>query len=117
MYRSIYQQMTAETTANIRDNERRAFERSIELLKLARAAGRGSRESVDALLFVSRLWSILMEDLAHSGNGLPDVLKASLISIGIWVLTRSEDIRQGKSDDFSALIEVSQTVCGGLAAA
>ena len=50
MYRSIYKQIAEETTANIRENEHRAFECSIALLKLAHNAGRGSRESVDALL-------------------------------------------------------------------
>ena len=107
--------MAEETTANIRQGERRAFERSIELLKLAQANGRGSRESVEALLFVNRLWTILMEDLAHAENGLPDSLKASLISIGIWILRQAEDIRQGRSEDFKPLIDVSETVCIGLA--
>lgn len=114
MYQSIYSEMAAETTANIRDSERYAFERSIDLLRLAESKGHGSRESVEALLFLSRLWGILMEDLASPENGLPDALRASLISIGIWMLRRAEDVRQGKVKDFKALIDVSQTICDGL---
>lgn len=114
MYQAIYNDMMAETTASIRENERLAFERSIRLLNAARAKGRGSRESVEALLFVNRLWTVLLEDLADEGNSLPDSLKASLISIGIWVLRRAEDIRQGKVEDFSALIEVSESISKGL---
>jgi flagellar protein FlaF len=114
MYQTLYSDMAADTTASIRENERVAFARSIELLKAASLAGRGSRESVDALLFTNRLWSILLEDLADDANGLPDALKASLISIGIWVLRRTEDIRQGKTDDFAALIEVSESIHKGL---
>lgn len=117
MYRSIYKQIAEETTANIRENEHRAFEHSIMLLKLAGQAGRGSRESVDALLYVNRLWGVLLEDLANPANGLPDSLKASLISIGIWMLRRAEDIRLGKSEDFAALIDVSETIRGGLSPA
>lgn len=114
MYQSLYSEMVADTTANIRENERLAFERSISLLKAAQTEGRGSRQSVEALLFTNRLWSLLLEDLAGDGNGLPDSLKASLISIGIWILRRTEDIRQGKTDDFTALIEVSESIHKGL---
>jgi flagellar protein FlaF len=114
MYLSAYREMAEETAASIRSNERQAFARSIELLKRAQAKGRGSRESVEALLFVHQLWTLLLEDLAHEGNGLPDSLKASIISVGIWVLRRSEDIRQGKTEDFTALIDVSQTISLGL---
>lgn len=106
--------MAAQTTQSIRENERLAFERAIELLQIAQAKGRGSIESVKALLFVSQLWGVLMEDLAHPENGLPDSLKANLISIGIWMLRRAEDIRQGRIEDFAAMIEVSKMIGSGL---
>lgn len=114
MYESTYRAMLEDTSEQIRENERLAFDRSVILLKQAQRAGRGTRESVEALLFVNRLWSLLLEDLSDAGNGLPDSLKASLISIGIWILRRAEDIRQGKIDDFSALIEVSESIREGL---
>lgn len=114
MYQSVYAEMAADTTASIRENERLAFERSISLLKAAQAEGRDSRMSIEALLFTNRLWSVLLEDLADEGNGLPDDLKASLISIGIWVLRRTEDIRQGRTGDFAALIDVSESIHKGL---
>lgn len=114
MFEATYRAMLDDTTERIRENERRAFDTSIELLKAAQKAGRGTRESVEALLYVNRLWTILLEDLADSGNGLPDSLKASLISIGIWMLKRTEEIRQGETEDFSALIEISENIRKGL---
>ncbi|MEI7601821.1 MAG: flagellar biosynthesis regulator FlaF [Aestuariivirga sp.] len=114
MYEVSYMAMLEDTTEQIRDNERRAFDNAIALLKRAQTSGRGTRDSVEALLFVNRLWTLLLEDLADPGNGLPEALRASLISIGIWVLRRSEDIRQGHVEDFSALIEVSETIRNGL---
>ena len=114
MYESTYVSMLEDTAERIRENERRAFDTAITKLKLAQQTGRGTPESVDALLFVNRLWTILLEDLADQGNGLPDSLKASLISIGIWMLRRAEDIRQGRLDDFSTMIEVSETIRKGL---
>lgn len=114
MYKAIYSAMADETSDAIRENEKQAFERSLTLLRAAQEKGRGSRESVEALLFVNRLWTILMEDLALDDNRLPQELRASLISIGIWVLRRAEDIRQGRVADFSALIEVSESIKNGL---
>ena len=114
MYEATYVSMLEDTADRIRENERHAFDTAITKLKLAQQAGRGTRESVEALLFVNRLWTILLEDLADKGNGLPDSLKASLISIGIWMLRRAEDIRQGRLDDFSTMIEVSETIRKGL---
>lgn len=106
--------MADEAAASIRSNERRAFDRSIALLRTASERSRGSREWVEALLFVTRLWTILLEDLAHPGNGLPDRLRADLISIGIWILRQAESIRQGQSSDFAALIDVSCAIRNGL---
>lgn len=106
--------MAEDTGAAIRENERLAFERCITLLKRAEAHGRGSRESVEALVFVNRLWTILLEDLSHPENGLPESLRAGLISVGIWILRQTERIRQGEADGFSSLIEVSQTISNGL---
>lgn len=114
MYQNLYTEMAAETNQSIRDNERLAFERSVELLQSAQAKGRGSIDSVKALLFASQLWGVLMEDLAHPDNALPDELKASILSIGIWMLRRAEDIRQGRSDDFASMIEVSRMIAAGL---
>ncbi len=113
---SIYNEMAADTADTIRSNERRAFDKSIALLKLGQTQGHGSREGVEALLFTNRLWCRLLDDLADDGNSLPDSLKASLISIGIWVLRQTEDIRRGSSSDFVGLIEVSELIRKGLEA-
>jgi flagellar protein FlaF len=114
MYEATYRAMLEDTTEQIRENEKQAFDRAIALLRTAQSAGRGTRESVEALLFVNRLWMILLEDLADSGNGLPDSLKASLISIGLFVLRRTEEIREGSEDDFSSLIEIFESIRKGL---
>ena len=114
MYQSIYSEVAADTTDTIRDNERLAFTRSIEMLKVAQVKGRASLESIEALLFANRLWCLLLEDLADPGNSLPDSLKASLISIGIWVLRQTEELRLGTTADFGALIDVSESIRRGL---
>lgn len=115
MYQSGYAEVLDDAGAVARSNERRALDRAIELLSLAEERGRRSREAVEALLFVDRLWTLLLEDLASPENGLPRELRANLISIGIWVLKEVERIRREESDGFAGLIEICTNIRGGLA--
>jgi flagellar biosynthesis activator protein FlaF len=114
MYQQLYDEIAQDTSSQIRKNEVRAFSHSIDLLKKAKVAGNSSRESVEALFFLNRLWACLLEDLSSAGNGLPAELRGKLISIGIWVLKRAEAIRQGEHNDFQSLIDISQHIYAGL---
>jgi flagellar protein FlaF len=115
MYQFSYAEVLEETPQTARQRERHAIEHSIQLLQAAEKAGIRSRETVEALHFVRRLWSVLIEDLAKTENDLPQQLRADLISIGIWIMREAEQIRLEKSDNFKGIIEVSQTICEGLA--
>jgi flagellar biosynthesis activator protein FlaF len=109
-----YAEILAEAPSDAREREREAIQRSIDLLKTAREKGSNSREAIDALYYLDRLWSLLLDDLASSENRLPKELRASLISIGIWILRQVECIRNEKSKDFDGLIDISKTICMGL---
>mgnify|MGYP003394859162 CR=1 FL=1 len=113
MYQFSYAEVLDETPQGARQRERQAIEQSIELLEAADKAGVKSREAVEALLFVRKLWAILVEDLAKTENDLPQRLRADLISIG--VMREAEQIRLEKSENFKGIIEVSQTIRDGLA--
>jgi flagellar protein FlaF len=115
MYQFPYAEVLEEGSRGTRQRERQAIERSIELMQAADKAGIQSREAVDALLFLRRLWSVLIEDLAKPENDLPQQLRADLISIGLWIMREAEHIRLEKSDNFKGIIEVSQTIRDGLA--
>ena len=114
MYQFSYAEVLDETPHGARERERQAIERSIELLEAADKAGVRSREAIEALLFVRRLWGVLIEDLADTENDLPQALRADLISIGLWVMREAEQIRLEKSDNFKGIIEVSATIRDGL---
>jgi len=116
MYQFPYAEVLDETPQGARERERQAIERSIELLEAADKAGPQSREAVDALHYLRRLWSLLVEDLAKPENDLPEQLRADLISIGLWVIREAEQIRLEKSANFKGIIEVSQNIRDGLAA-
>jgi flagellar protein FlaF len=84
------------------------------MLRSAEKAGANSREAVDAICFLNRLWSFLLEDLVKPENALPDDIRANLISIGIWMLKEADAISSGKSKNFAGLIDVSSVIAEGL---
>ncbi len=114
MYQMQYAEIESDSVSDARDRERLLLQRSIDLLTEADKQGAGSPAASEAVLFVVRLWSSLLEDLANDDNELPAELRASLISIGIWILKEADAIRQGESDNFEGLIDISQIIRDGI---
>jgi flagellar protein FlaF len=114
MYRFSYAEVLEETPQTARERERLALQHSIDLLRSAVQSGPTSREAVDALYFLRRLWTFFIEDLAKPENDLPQQLRADLISVGLWILKEAEEVRLGNSTNFKGLIEVSQLISDGL---
>lgn len=109
-----YAEIDRDSVADAREREKELLQRSIDLLAEAQKQGVNSTAASEAILFVGRLWSSLLEDLANSDNQLPDELRANLISVGIWILKEAEAIRQGESDSFEGLIDISQIIRDGI---
>lgn len=114
MYHFSYAEVLDDNPGEMRARERKAVERSIDLLKAAEAAGPMSRAAVDANIFTVKLWTILIEDLGMAENLLPKQLRADLVSIGIWILKELDEIRMERSTNFRGIIEVSQSIAAGL---
>ena len=114
MYQFSYADIQTDSVADARDRERQLLTRSIDMLIAARAVGSDSMEAIEALHFMNRVWTSFMEDLGSQENALPKELRANLISIGLWLLREAEDVRQGRSDNFDGLIEVSQIIRDGI---
>ena len=114
MYRSSYSEVMEDDPQLARANERAVILHSIQLLDRAEKAGPKSREAVEALLFLRRLWEFLLVELGNSENQLPEKLRAELISVGIGVLKEANAISRGESDDFASLKQISQTIADGL---
>lgn len=114
MYQFSYDEIVEDCQAEARLREGVAMEQAIALLEKAQAAGPDSREAIEALHYLRRLWMIFIDDIVESGNGLPESLKAQLISIGLWVLREIEEIRARRSTDFAGLIEINGIIREGL---
>jgi len=114
MYQFSYADIQTDSIADAKDRERQVLDRSIDLLIEAQKTGVDSFKSIEAIHFVHKLWTTFLDDLGNPDNQLPKELRANLISIGLWVLRESESIRQGSSNNFDGIIEVSQIIRDGL---
>jgi len=114
MYQFSYADVQTDAVADAKDREKQLLSRSIDLLMTAKLKGTASLDAVNALHFLNRVWTIFVEDLGNQENALPQELRANLISIGLWLLREAEEIRQGRSDNFEGLIEVSQIIRDGI---
>ncbi|KZK83367.1 flagellar biosynthesis regulatory protein FlaF [Pseudovibrio sp. Ad13] len=115
MYQMSYAETLEDSSEDRRGQERELFSLVIAQLQAAKEAGIKSSEAAQALISVHRLWSILIDDLGSPDNALPAVLRADLISIGIWCVKQADLLRSGNSDDFESLIEINGLVRDGLA--
>ena len=82
MYKFNYADVLEDTGQAAREDEATAIEQSIEMLEKAQAAGARSREAIEALFYLRRLWSLLIEDLAKPENDLPRGLTRTPIAVG-----------------------------------
>jgi len=72
------------------------------------------QDKVKALDWNRRVWSNLAIDCASEGNQLPQQLRASIISLSIFVSKHSSAvIRDG--EDIDVLVDINRTIMQGLA--
>lgn len=71
---------------------------------------------VDALDWNRRLWSTLASDCASPENQLPPALRASIISLSIWVGKHTSLVIK-REEEFEPLIEINRMIMQGLAPA
>ena len=113
MYKFSYAEILEESGAIKRERERLALDHAIGLLDTAALSDKGA-SALEAIQYTQKLWGFLISDLSNPHNELPDDLKASLISIGLWVMKEGDDILNERSSNFAGLIEVNRAIRDGL---
>ena len=106
-------QKVQQTTESPRDSEYRLFGKVTSALIEAQGAERLDSKLIEALDWNRRMWSTLAGDCAIDGNGLPEQLRAQIISISIWVSRYSSDIMKGAGET-ADLIDINKTIMEGL---
>lgn len=114
MYEFAYNEVIEDSRQTMRARERQAMDRVIAMLRASQEKGPLSRERVEALFYLRRLWTIFLDDLKDPNNELPEQLRAGIISIGIWMMKEIDRARGRQTDDLTPMIEINEIIRDGL---
>jgi flagellar protein FlaF len=114
MYEFAYNEAVDDSRQTLRARERAAMDRVIGMLRAAQDKGPLSRERIEALFYLRRLWTVFLDDLQDPNNELPEQLRAGIISIGIWMTKEIERVRTRVTDDLAPMIEINEIIRDGL---
>lgn len=107
-------QQAAQRAESPRDTEYRLFgEVTRALMEAAEADPSDFATRIKALDWNRRLWSALASDCASDTNALAPQLRASIISLNLWVARHSSAVMR-REEEFEPLIEVNRIVMQGL---
>ncbi|MET4799869.1 flagellar biosynthesis regulator FlaF [Bradyrhizobium sp. LB11.1] len=105
-----YETVVEDSGYEARRRERQALSLGIDRLERLQKERYSTEDQVQSLLYVRRLWTIFIEDLAHPENGLPEQLRADIISIGLWVVKEADRLREEGSNDVMQLVEINRMI-------
>ncbi|NGM48628.1 flagellar biosynthesis regulator FlaF [Caulobacter sp. 602-2] len=109
-------QQAATRTENPREVEYRLFGQVTRaLMEASQADVNDIQTRIHALDWNRRVWSALATDCALPENTMTKELRASIISLSIWV-GRHSSLVMRKEEDFEPLIEINRMIMQGLAA-
>ncbi|MFO1014379.1 MAG: flagellar biosynthesis regulator FlaF [Caulobacteraceae bacterium] len=107
-------QQAAQRAEQPRDLEYRLFAQVTRaLMEAEKAPIDDLKTRINALDWNRRVWSALATDCSSPQNGLPNALRASIISLSIWVAKHSSAVMR-KEETFEALIDVNRLIMQGL---
>lgn len=110
-------QKAATSAESPRQMEYRLFAQvTLALMEAAKSDPSDILARVDVLDWNRRVWTALREDCSNAENGLPAPLRASIISLAIWVGRHTSAVIR-REEQIEPLIEVNRMIMQGLAPA
>ncbi|HEX2816377.1 MAG TPA: flagellar biosynthesis regulator FlaF [Phenylobacterium sp.] len=110
-------QKAATWAESPRQMEYRLFaEVTLALMEAAKTDPTDIPARIDVLDWNRRVWTALSDDCSSPGNGLPAPLRASIISLAIWVARHTSAVIR-RQEQIEPLIEINRTIMQGLAPA
>jgi flagellar protein FlaF len=107
-------QQAAQRAEGPRDTEYRLFgEVTRALIEASDTGPQEIAKRARAIDWNRRLWTALALDCAQDGNSLSPQLRASILSLNLWVVRHSSDVMRGK-ESFQPLIDVNRLIMQGL---
>ena len=84
------------------------------LMEVRDAPSTEIKKRAEALAWNRRVWSAFAADCSSEHNNLPDSLRASIISLSIFISKETSAAMRGESD-LDTLIDINRTIMQGLA--
>ena len=108
-------QQAATRAESPREMEYRLFGQvTLALMDASKVDPADYHRRVDALDWNRRVWTVLRDDCANPDNRLPPPLRASIISLAIWVGRHTSAVIR-REEEIEPLIEVNRLIMQGLA--
>ncbi len=109
-----YQQASSRAESP-RDSEYRLFAQvTLALIEAAKTDPNDIPGRIDALDWNRSVWTVLLSDCSSPANQLPAPLRASIISLAIWVGKHTSAVIR-KREEIQPLIDVNRLIMQGLA--
>ena len=105
-----YETVVEDSGQEARLRERQALSLGIDRLERLHNGSFSNEDLIESLLYIRRLWTVLIEDLGHPENGFPDKLRADIISVGLWIVKEADRLREERSNDVTGLIEINSLI-------
>ena len=107
-------QQAATRAESPRETEYRLFAQvTLALMEAAKLDPGDFAARIDALDWNRRVWTVLGDDCANPANQLPAPLRASIISLAIWVGRHTSAVIR-RQEEIEPLIEVNRLIMQGL---
>jgi flagellar protein FlaF len=107
-------QRASQRTEQPRDAEFRLFGQVTRaLIDASESAEDDLKTRIDALDWNRRVWSALATDCSSASNNLPPQLRASIISLSLFV-SKHTSVVMRREDDFETLIDINKMIMQGL---
>ena len=107
-------QRTASSAETPRETEYRLFAQvTLALMEAAKCDPKDIAGRIDALDWNRKVWTVLGADCSHPDNRLPVELRASIISLSIWVSRHTSAVIR-REEEIEPLIDVNRLIMQGL---
>lgn len=108
-------QQAATRAESPRELEYRLFAQvTLALMEAAKVDPNDFASRIDALDWNRRMWTVLADACASTENRLPAPLRASIISLSLWVSRHTSAVIR-RQEHIEPLIEVNRLIMQGLA--
>lgn len=114
MFNQAYQDIIDDDQASARENERIALENTIQLMEHSMDNPSNAVLRMKAIHLTLQVWKYFVNDLASPENAISNQLKASLISISLFVVKHLEEMRTDRSLSFIPILEITESIREGL---